>query len=99
MCSLGGSLAGGIGMLRHGPGSTGMEVGRISAAAGVDTALKQDETGGFGLGGIESTGQVPNPMRGVVLCHAAHATSQRGLGPDCPDAWPIRCWRRGRGQR
>jgi hypothetical protein len=53
---LGGSLAGGIGMLRHGQGSTGMEVGRISAAAGVDTPLKEDETGGFGFSGIE--GQV-----------------------------------------
>jgi hypothetical protein len=61
---LGGSLAGDIGTLRHGQGSTGMEVGRISAAAGVDTALKQNDTGGFGFGGIESTGQVSNPMRG-----------------------------------
>jgi len=48
---LGGSLAGGIGTLWPGPSSVGMEVGRISAA-GVNTALKQDDTGGFGFGEV-----------------------------------------------
>jgi hypothetical protein len=61
-----------------------MEVGRISAAAGVDTALKQDETGGFGFCGIESTGQVPNPMRRVVPATPQTLLADAGWAPNGP---------------